>query len=336
MEDLISVIIPAYNCEKYIGDCLDSIFNQTYKNIEIIVINDGSTDGTINILKEFEKKDSRINLIDKENTGVSNTRNLGIKVAKGKYFTFIDSDDWIEKDFIEELHKSIIKNQAEIVRCNYMLVENDKKIKRKVRNIDYKKYEGDSVNEVISEFLISNTGNENYVMLFMIKNDKEKIFFDENLIYMEDLIYYFDLIASRKSIYFLDKELYNYRSNASSVTHSATKNIELLRQVLVVREILFKRLDENRENIENINYIKEVFNGKCLKIISVRLGRMIRSGMTYKNYKEIFYEIYNQSEDLLKKYDIHEQNLIEKMQLRFFKNKKVISLFLLNKLKTLI
>ena len=95
-EELISIIIPIYNAEKYIERCINSLKNQTYKNIEIICINDGSTDNSLNILKRIAITDNRITIIEQENKGVSVARNKGIESAKGKYIMFLDADDWFE------------------------------------------------------------------------------------------------------------------------------------------------------------------------------------------------------------------------------------------------
>ena len=94
--DKISIIVPIYNCEKYLKRCLESIINQTYNNLEIILLNDGSSDNSLKIIKEYKKKDNRIIVIDKKNTGVSDTRNIGIQKASGKYICFCDSDDVLE------------------------------------------------------------------------------------------------------------------------------------------------------------------------------------------------------------------------------------------------
>lgn len=92
---LISIIVPVYNAEKYLQKCLDSILEQTYQNLEIIIVNDGSTDNSGQICQEYEKKDSRIIYIEKENGGVSDTRNTGLDRMTGSYVTFVDSDDWV-------------------------------------------------------------------------------------------------------------------------------------------------------------------------------------------------------------------------------------------------
>jgi len=115
----ISVIIPVYNTSKYLKRCLDSIINQTYVNLEIICINDGSKDNSLEILNQYKKKDDRIIIIDKENQGVSAARNDGIKNSTGMYITFVDSDDWLELDAIEILYKTLINEKVDVVRGNY-------------------------------------------------------------------------------------------------------------------------------------------------------------------------------------------------------------------------
>ena len=110
----VSVIIPVYNVENYLRDCLNSVVNQTLKDIEIICINDGSTDKSREILQEFADKDSRIKIIDQENKGQAAARNIGIKLAKGEFIGFVDSDDWLAADFYEKLYDSAIKFNADI------------------------------------------------------------------------------------------------------------------------------------------------------------------------------------------------------------------------------
>ena len=100
---MLSVIIPVYNTEAYLKRCLDSVLGQTYKNIEVICVNDGSTDNSLQILKDYEKKDKRVLVIDKENGGVVSARKAGIKAASGEYCTYVDSDDWIEPNMYESI-----------------------------------------------------------------------------------------------------------------------------------------------------------------------------------------------------------------------------------------
>ena len=104
MGKLISVIIPVYNAEKFLKSCLDSVVNQTYKNLEIILVDDGSKDNSLEICKQYEKKDKRIKLICKKNGGAASARNLALTIAKGDYITFVDSDDFINLEMYEYLY----------------------------------------------------------------------------------------------------------------------------------------------------------------------------------------------------------------------------------------
>ncbi len=118
-QELISVIVPVYNVEKYLRRCIDSIINQTYKNLEIILVDDGSPDSSGAICDEYAKKDSRIKVIHKENSGLSGARNAGIDAATGEYISFIDSDDYVNKDFCMILYKNIKADNSDICICGF-------------------------------------------------------------------------------------------------------------------------------------------------------------------------------------------------------------------------
>lgn len=117
MNPLVSVIIPVYNVKNYLARCIESLLNQTYNQLEIILVNDGSTDESLSICEFYAKEDSRLVIIDKENGGVSSARNRGIKEAQGEFITFVDSDDWVEKEMIERLVENIFKYNAEVSIC---------------------------------------------------------------------------------------------------------------------------------------------------------------------------------------------------------------------------
>jgi len=114
MEPLISVIVPIYNAEKYLTECIESIRNQTYKNLQIILVNDGSTDMSLEICESFARIDSRILIINQKNLGVSAARNRGIEAANGEYIGFVDSDDYLDNQMYEKLLKTILVNNADI------------------------------------------------------------------------------------------------------------------------------------------------------------------------------------------------------------------------------
>ena len=121
MDSLISIIIPVYNVEKYLRRCIDSVLGQTYDKLEIILVDDGSTDNSGRICDEYREKDQRIIVIHKENGGLSEARNFGIEKRSGEYISFVDSDDWIEGDYVELLYRSIIENNADMaIAGNYI------------------------------------------------------------------------------------------------------------------------------------------------------------------------------------------------------------------------
>ena len=129
MEDYkVSVIVAAYNIQDYIVKCLESIENQTYKNLEVIIVDDGSSDNTGKLAEEFAENDNRFIIIHKENGGVSSARNRGIDIASGDFIGFVDGDDTIEVDMYEMLVNNAIKYDADISHCGYKVIENNKEI----------------------------------------------------------------------------------------------------------------------------------------------------------------------------------------------------------------
>lgn len=231
----VSIIIPVYNSEKYISKCLDSVINQTYKNIEILVINDGSKDNSINILREYEKKDSRIIVIDKENEGVAKTRNMGIKKATGEYIMFIDNDDYIDADYVESFINSALLNDADIVIGGFKRVNivNGKILyKEKVVDKEYMKY------KIITPWA------RIFKKSFLIKNNIEYFSYGIG----EDI--YFNLTAYDKSpvINYLKNYGYNWTYNPESVSNTKHKgsNSEIDCSVLLdkLKEYYSGREDE--------------------------------------------------------------------------------------------
>lgn len=133
---LISIIIPVYGVEKYIAQCLESVINQTYKNLEIIVVNDGTKDKSAEIAKEYATKDSRIKVYDFQNGGLSVARNRGLEIATGDYISYIDSDDWLDTKMYETLLETAMKNEADMVKCG--IIETNGAAEEKITFSDVK------------------------------------------------------------------------------------------------------------------------------------------------------------------------------------------------------
>ena len=257
----VSIIIPVYNSESTLERCLDSAIKQTYKNIEIICINDGSSDGSLDILKRYSKKDKRIILIDKKNGGVSRARNDGIRKATGDYVTFVDADDYIEATQIEEMYNAILKNNVDVVRSNYRVFykNSDRIDEGDLSKISNKKLKNKQIKDIFLSKVLDGS-LPCFVYLIMIKKeilDNEKIFFREDIHMMEDVIFYIELINKIHSIYVLDKALYNIYFNEFGATNNV-KNYErnIFNVVLVnkyIKDILKKNKLDSIENVSSLN-----------------------------------------------------------------------------------
>ena len=224
----VSVIIPVYNVEAYLRKCLDSVVNQTLKDIEIICVDDGSTDGSAAILEEYAAKDVRIKIIKQENAGVNVARKEGLKLATGEWITFCDADDWIEPDAIEKMVAAAQREDADCVCCGML---------RDWRN-------GTSVFRPFDEMGPSDTYNAVVNKLFK-RNLLENLMMDESVSLGEDLMVSAQAMAKAKKIAVLEKGFYHYCENSSLMTHvqNGRKRVENLARV---GEILRKAMPESR------------------------------------------------------------------------------------------
>lgn len=244
MEEIkISVIIPAYNVEKYINRCLESIISQTLKDIEIIVVNDGSTDSTLKKIAVFMEKDKRIKLINKCNEGVSSARNEGIKKSKGNYIFYVDGDDFIKKTTLEELYNYAIRKDLDVVTSDIYIYKNEKIINT-MKDIEIKNEEIISPKDYLVKFF-NNEGtyavwNKLWKKELYIKNN---IFFPENLSYGEDGCTIPRLIINSKKIGKINKCFYYYCMNEESAMHRGNKIkvYDYLKGYLLVKDYFQKK-----------------------------------------------------------------------------------------------
>lgn len=211
---LISIIVPIYNSSAYLQECIDSILAQTYTNFELHLINDGSRDNSGEICEVYAKKDSRINVIHKANSGVSDTRNLGIIAAKGEFICFIDSDDWIDDDYLEVFINNFHDHQT-------LLFQNIKRDGKTISNYIFKNYS--TSHEIVELFvennlLYSGAPFAKFYSKAIISDNS--ILFDKNISYGEDLIFFLDYIKYIKNITFLNSTKYNYRYISGSLSTS--------------------------------------------------------------------------------------------------------------------
>ncbi len=326
-ESKISVIIPIYNGERYLHDCFESIKKQTYSNLEIILVNDGSTDNSKDICEEWAKNDSRVKVYNNKNNGVSYSRNFGIDKATGEYIIFIDCDDFIEKEAIETLMKNIKEN--DLILANYYKYYSNKKV---IKNplIPTKNY---SKREFINEFwdlynayIISSPCNRLYKN-DILKQYNIKFKLDYNL--GEDLIFNLDYIERCNTICVINKYLYNYRYTENSLTTKYRENY---------MEIQLELNKYIKDFLTNNN----CYNEECQKQIDRNISNIIISGIQSLFLKTCMLSNKEIENVLLKYLSIKEIEVLKKVnykefKLQFFKkmieNKKVKTIIIYSKLK---
>ena len=211
---MISVIVPVYKVEKYLHKCIDSIINQTYKDMEIIFVDDGSPDNCPKICDEYAQKDSRIKVIHKENGGLSSARNGGMKMAKGDYIAFVDSDDYIEEHMYEKLLDALKGSNADFCMCGDRTVnENGEEITR--NNFSAKTY---FIDEIIENFVLplkTSACNKLYKREYIGEN-----VFPEGRIHGEDLVFQLSLLTGKTTMCVIPDVCYNYVKHSNSITTS--------------------------------------------------------------------------------------------------------------------
>lgn len=216
---LVSVIVPIYNAEVYLRQCLDSIIGQSFKNIEILLINDGSTDSSPTICDEYAQLDQRVRVFHKPNGGVSSARNLGLDNAKGEWVIFCDSDDfWCDESFLNKMVEMSINNNLDIVRGEYISFDEGTGIKE-VFNRNAKNA---LVNKILSpsDFLIDAINGEFFLVLSLIRRDLiDCIRFDENMIFLEDMKFYLQLLSRDARCAYINIPFYAYRRVETSVSN---------------------------------------------------------------------------------------------------------------------
>lgn len=221
---MVTVIIPAYNCESTIVRCVTSVINQTYKDLEVIVVNDGSVDNTGNIVSNLCVKDSRINLITQPNGGVSTARNCGIAAAKGEFITFVDSDDYIQPTFVEELMAMYAPGLLPVV--NFSDGVSSKGIlpiaDEEMITIDLGSIDEDYLTGIIGRKIGFCIWNKLFSRDVLVK---ENIWFDKNIQIGEDMIFMFRYLCHCESISVNSAPLYNYVVNTDSATKKGDANL---------------------------------------------------------------------------------------------------------------
>lgn len=240
---MISIIIPIYNTSEYLEECIKSIINQTYKDFEIILINDGSTDNSLSICQYYESHDNRIRLLNQKNSGVSKTRNHGLNYVQGEWVLFVDSDDYILPNALETMFNLAQQNMSDIILCNaYKLCNGKYQSLFKLSN------ETKPIKVVdIKHFAL-------WGYLFKVKIIKNNnIKFIDNLAYSEDLLFITNIIPFCKNITYCNSHVYVYRVNPTSACNSINSK-KIYHQIYAANQLI-SLTKEYYEDKQDSNYL---------------------------------------------------------------------------------
>lgn len=286
----VSIIVPVYNTAKYLPKCLDSVKNQTLKDIEIICINDGSTDNSLDVLNKYSQEDSRFVILMQENQGQSVARNTGIKLAKGEYIGFVDSDDYIELTMFEKLYENANQNKADISMCCISTFDenntypNDPYMTLDLfpKEFEHKTFDFNSTSNFLFRICVT-PWNKIFKKNFLLNNI---IFFPEGL-FFEDNVFFYESYFKAKKISLLKEKLYNYRkASSTSTTYGAD-----------IKKLDFYGIFEKIETIlKDLNLYKEYkeYFSTHKKNTLIYWYKKLNDKKVKKEYAKRFKVIYNE------------------------------------------
>lgn len=276
-EPLVSVIMPVYNTAPYLEKCINSVLNQTYNNLEIICVDDGSSDESGEILDRFAKYDARIKVIHTSNAGVSSARNTALRAATGTYIGFVDSDDYIASDYYEKLVTALKDKDIDIVTCSYYLVNageivraaNKKKVSTEsmyIKDFFRYMYERDTYKGVGS-----------YLWTRLIKReiikDRDgilKIYFKHEYGGIDDIVFVAEASLESNYIQYIDEPLYYYVQREGSIVHSNYKQLETLTWVAAYEWIIKIYQDHNIDE-DILDIIRRMYVYRCGKLLETAI-----------------------------------------------------------------
>ena len=292
---LISIIVPVYNVEKYLRQCLESLINQTYKNIEIICINNGSKDKSSEILVEFAQKDSRIKIITQEKSGVSAARNSGLKIASGDYIMFVDSDDWTEIDACEKLITEAKLTGADVVLfSHYDVFPNKKNLYDISKNCKKSYYKFDNIDDYIKNIIYAPGILWDK---FCRKDFIENIAFIPDLAQSEDMLFWFEVLYNKPVISVFNQALYNYRNiSVSSILNAFENSI--------------KKYGKAHELLKQSNLYKNASKEGRMYLTDRNMNYFCWMWVKHKNKRDI---IFDEIQKYLKEYNDFDKNSVKNL-----------------------
>lgn len=293
---LISVIVPVYNNEKYVNRCIDSILNQTHTNLEVILVNDGSTDKSFKICEDWAKKDQRVKIINQKNAGTSNARNQGIKQATGDYVSFVDNDDWLRPEMYETMVNVAQEKSADITFCSFINVD-EKYNRKKINEINLT----EENLRVPAYFFIKRKKNNTFFgniaccnRILIKKSMLKNLEFDTTLSINENRLFVLNLIDKAKTIAVTKEHLYNhFNATTDTKKYGASFYHDLETYYDAVRNYLYEKnldLDYLIDYDYICNCIKANINkksfAKCMKEFE-KHDNIFKNALNSENYKKL-------------------------------------------------
>ena len=279
---LISIIIPVYKVEKYLEKCIQSVINQTYENLQIILVDDGSPDNCGKICDEYAKKDHRIEVIHKSNGGLSDARNKGLEIAKGEYIGFVDSDDYIEADIYEVLYNLLKQYNADVSICNFYTVSQGKIA---IKNVDSGIKEYTRI-EILKEILLDND-IQSYAWNKLYKRELfGEIKYPVGKKY-EDIGTTFYLLEKCNKVVVTGKPEYYYINRQDSIVNNVTETT-----ITDYIELIMQRYDYIEENIKELSSYNKDYLKRILKTAEQDIKSLKKVGdYTKKKYEELYNKV---------------------------------------------
>lgn len=296
-DPLISVIVPIYNVEKYLEKCIESIISQSYKNLEILLVNDGSPDSSKDICEKYQKIDPRIILINKKNGGLSSARNAGLKIAKGEIIVCVDSDDWIHEEMIQTMYKNLEEYDADLSVCNFEIKEaNGKKCSKTfTQKIELLNQEQAMQYAILPEKYYGFAWNKMYR-----KSILQDMLYDETIRKGEDSPFTCEYISKCSKVVYQDIPLYYYRQDTVSITRSKFnpgKMTVLDSYYGIVKLLENKGFSEETINLQKVQYANQMLS-LLINIINTDRKKYHDKVMELRKLMKEYKKLYLKSEDI--------------------------------------
>ena len=339
MNGKVTIIIPVYNTKQYLEECVNSVTGQTYRNLEILLIDDGSTDGSAELCDELARRDSRVRVLHKENGGVASARNSGIDEAIGKYVMFLDSDDWLSKEAIEELVSHADEHETDVIRFNYIREFNERSLIKQNTILEERIYTEDECKTIARQTMglvgaeLANPENMNFLASCWTNMYRKSFLVNSGVRFtdiweigsFEDGLFNLCVYMKMHSFEYIERAFYHYRKDNVSETSGYRKAYGAKRLVLA------KKLKEIVEQAEMWPFFEEAYNNRMvhatIEISFNALRNPAPFSVKYKEIKSVLtHEVFT---DAYKKFSLKYLDLKWKIYFFFIKHSMVLPTYVM-------